>query len=401
MLSEEAKEKLAEILVNRIEDVNASILETIGSAIKQIGDLTPSQAYQLAQILKYGGSYEKIAKELARVSGKNVKDIYKIFDKVASDNKDFAKRFYKYRGIDFIPYSRDYALKNQVKSIADLTASTYLNISNTTGIGFLFEGLDGQISFKNIQQSYYDVIDRAIISISQGKETYYQEMRRIMKQLGNSGLVLYQSGRTRRLDSAIRMNILDGIRDVSMQTNKRFGTEYGADGVEITVHQAPAKDHEDIQGRQFSNEEFEKLENKEIAYDVKGRKYDGADKRPVGELNCYHSTLNIIVGVSKPQYTDEQLKKILDDNEKGFVFEGKHYTNYEGTQLQRRIELEIRKTKDVQILARSSGDKELIKESQDKITRLTNKYKQLVKVSGLRSQLSTRASVSGYRRIKV
>lgn len=53
MLSEEAKEKLAEILVNRIEDVNASILETIGNAIKQIGELTPSQAYQLAQILKY------------------------------------------------------------------------------------------------------------------------------------------------------------------------------------------------------------------------------------------------------------------------------------------------------------------------------------------------------------
>lgn len=111
--------------------------------------------------------------------------------------------------------------------------------------------------------------------------------------------------------------------------------------------------------------------------------------------------MNIIIGVNKPQYTDEQLQKILDDNEKGFVFEGKHYTNYQGTQLQRRIELEIRKTKDVQILARSSGDKELIKESQDKITRLTHKYKELVKVSGLRSQLSTRAKVSGYKRIKV
>lgn len=130
-----------------------------------------------------------------------------------------------------------------MKSIADLTANTYLNIARTTGIGFLFEDLSGNISFKNIQQSYYDVIDRAIISISQGKETYQTEMRRIMKQMGNSGLVLYQSGITRRLDSAIRMNILDGIRDVSMETNKRFGAEYGADGVEITVHQNPAPDH--------------------------------------------------------------------------------------------------------------------------------------------------------------
>lgn len=53
MLSEEAKEKLGQILVDRIEDINASILEKIGNAIKQIADLTPSQAYQLGQILKF------------------------------------------------------------------------------------------------------------------------------------------------------------------------------------------------------------------------------------------------------------------------------------------------------------------------------------------------------------
>ena len=400
MLSEEAKEKLAEILVDRIEVINASILEMIGNAIKEIGDLTPSQAYQLGQILKYGGSYEEIAKALSKVSGKNVGDIYKIFEKVASDNKEFAKQFYKYRNIDFIPYARDFALRNQVRSIARLTAQTYLNISNTIGIGFLFEDLNGQIYFKNIQQSYYDVIDRAIISVSQGKSTYQTEMRRIMKQLGNSGLVLYDSGKTRRLDSAIRMNVLDGIRQVSIETSRRFGEEYGADGVEITVHQNPAPDHEDIQGRQFSSEEYEKLENKQIAYDTKGRKYNGAEKRPIGELNCYHNVLNIIVGVSKPQYTDEQLNKIREDNEKGFEFEGKHYTNYEGTQLQRRLELQIRKEKDKQILARASGDKEFAKERQVKINELTAKYKHLLKISGLKSQL-TRASVSGYRRIKV
>lgn len=71
-----------------------------------------------------------------------------------------------------------------------------------------------------------------------------------------------------------------------------------------------------------------------------------------------------------------------------------------GTQLQRRIELEIRKTKDVQILARSSDDKELIKESQEKISQLTKKYKDLLNASGLKSQLK-RASVPSYRRMKV
>ena len=400
MLSEEVEEKLARILVNRIEEINTSILEQIGDAIKRISNLTPSQAYQLAQILKYGGSYEKIAKELARVSGKNVEDIYKIFEYVASENKDFAKRFYKYRGIDFVPYKKDTALRNLVESIGNVAIRDYMNISRTTGIGFVFEDKDGQMYFKNIRQTYDEIIDRAVISISQGKQTYYQEMRRIMTDLGNSGLVMYESGRTRRLDSAVRMNMLDGIRQVSIETGRRFGAEYGADGVEISVHINPAPDHEDIQGRQFKNEEYDKLRNKQEAVDTKGRKHNGADMREIGTLNCYHTEFPIIIGISKPQYTDEELKKIKEDNEKGFEFEGKHYTNYDGTQLQRRLELEIRKAKDKQILGKASGDTELIQESQDRISKLTSKYKELVNTSGLKSQLQ-RARVSGYRRMKV
>ena len=247
MLSQEVEERLAEHLTARIEETNSYILKRIGEAIKQISTLTPSQAYQISQILKFGGTYNEIAKELARVSGKNVQDIYKIFEEVAKNNKQFAKQFYQYRGIDYVPYSKDVALQNMVRSIGDITAQTYINISRTRGIGFLFEGLDGQLRFKNIQESYYEIIDRGILSISQGKETFQTEMRRIMKQLGNNGVVLYESGRTRRLDSAIRMNILDGIRQVSNETAQRFAQEYDADGVEISTHINPAPDHSDVQ----------------------------------------------------------------------------------------------------------------------------------------------------------
>ena len=53
MLSQEVEERLAEHLVNRIEETNTYILKRIGEAIKQISTLTPSQAYQIQQILKY------------------------------------------------------------------------------------------------------------------------------------------------------------------------------------------------------------------------------------------------------------------------------------------------------------------------------------------------------------
>lgn len=70
-----------------------------------------------------------------------------------------------------------------------------------------------------------------------------------------------------------------------------------------------------------------------------------------------------------------------------------------GTQLQRRIELEIRKAKDTQILARASGDTELTEQSQNKIRLLTSKYNDLCKISGLLSK-KQRMQVSGYHRVK-
>ena len=393
MLSQEIEKKLAERLAKRINDINRFILIEIGTNIKRLSMLNTREINQLAQMLKYGGSYEKIAKKLAEVSNKNIQEIYEMFEEIAKNNKDFAKQFYQYRNIDFIPYSKDIALQEQVKSLTRITAGEFLNFSNTRVVGYVFEDLDGNRTFKNIQESYQEVIDRAILSISQGKDSFYNNMRQTLQELGNSGLVEYKSGKTRRLDSAVRMNVLDGIRRLNRETSLRFGQEYDADGVEISVHQNPAPDHADIQGRQFSLEEFEKLENGDVAVDCKGNKYDGADKRHIGEYNCYHKTFNIVLGVSKPQYTDEQLKNINEENEKGFEFEGKHYTNYEGTQLQRRIETAIRKQKDTKLLAQKSGDDVLELECDEKIEGLRSKYNELCKISGLRPQLQRMGSI--------
>lgn len=160
-------------------------------------------------------------------------------------------------------------------------------------------------------------------------------------------------------------------------------------------------------GRQFSNEEYQKLQNGEVAKDYKGvNRQLGHSKngsyRSISEYNCYHKIFAIVLGVSKPEYTDKELKKIQNDNEKGFEFEGKHYSNYEGTQLQRRIETEIRKQKEKQILAKASGDdfKEDVLNTQKKIKQLTHKYNELCKISGLKPK-KQRLTVSNYRRTKV
>ena len=329
-----------------------------------------------------------------------MQDIYKIFEEVAKTDKEFAKQFYRYRKINFIPYKNDIALKRQVEALAEMTAMEYINFSNTTTVGYVFRDVYGNKYFKNIQQTYQECIDRAILNISQGKQDFYSAMRKTLKDLGGSGLVVYDSGHTRRLDSAVRMNLLGGLRDLNNTITLRFGEEYQADGVEISVHENPAPDHADIQGRQFSLEEYDKLEDGEVAKDAKGIEYDGADKREIGQYNCYHKIFSIVLGVSEPEYSDEELKEIQQRNNDGFHLDGKHYTMYQGTQLQRKLETAVRKQKDTQILARASGDTELVEQSQNKIRLLTSKYNDLCNASGLLPK-KIRMQVAGYRKVKV
>ena len=384
MLSEEAMERLSEVLVNRIEELNAVILEEIGIAIKKIGTLTPSKAQQLVQILKYGGSYDKIMKKLAEITNLNVKQIYEIFDEVARKNQLFAKQFYEYRQLDFIPYDQNSALKQQVKAIADVTANNFLNMTKTTA--FLTLDDNGNKIFTKLSEIYQTTVDKAVLNVVQGKEAYTTAMRKTMRELAQNGIrtVDYASGYSRRLDSSVRQNLLEGMRTLTNQMQENFGKEFDADGVEISVHEHPAEDHEDLQGKQYSNEEFEELNN--------------SLERPISTLNCYHYIFSIVLGVSKPQYSEEQLKKLREDNEKGFTFEGKHFTLYEGTQLQRTIETNIRILKDRQIGARAMGDIDEVAKCQKKIRLLTSKYNDLAQVSGLRTKRD-RLVVSGYRRI--
>ena len=397
MLSENARERLAESLVDRIEELNEVILTEIGESIKQIGTLKPSKAYQLMQELQYGASYNKIVNKIKEITGLNKKQIYEIFEAVAKDNQLFAKKFYDYRDVDFIPYEQNIALQNQVRAFAKLTTENYINFMNTSAF-MTFE--NGEKVFTPLSKIYQKVIDKAVLSISLGQEAYQTTMRKTMREIASNGIrwVDYATGYHRRLDSAVRMNILDGIRQLSNEMQKQFGEEFDSDGVEITVHQYPAPDHEDVQGRQFANEEFENFQNELPAKDYQGKMH-AHKHRPISAMNCYHNVFSIVLGVSAPQYSNEQLEKINKENQKGFELDGKKYSLYEGTQLQRKIETKIRQSKDRHIGAVAMGDVEEAGILQEKIRQLTNKYNILCVASGLKPK-KTRMTVSGYKRIR-
>lgn len=403
MIDEKLQEKLLSVFDKRFQDYNTKVLEELGNVIKQFKGLTPSQAYKFSQQLKYNTTIKELLDELSKISGLSVKDLKAILEKVAKENIGFADVYYKARGLEAPIYSKNKALQRLVSSVYSISGAEFKNIAKSTGFRLLDN--NGKPLLLDIDKTYKYVIDKCVIAVSQGKETYQQSMRSTLKQLSSSGVrkIEYESGYSRRLDTSIRQNILDSMRQVSNESQQLFGKEFDSDGVEISVHLNPSPDHELVQGRQFSNEEFENFQNDRKAIDYTGMvfepEFEGHDRRSISEYNCYHYIFSIVLGVSKPQYSNKQLQEIINNANKKTTFDGKEYTQYELTQLQRKIESAIREAKDTQILARASEDNELVLQSQTRITQLTTKYKQLCSVSSLPNKLSTRASVSGYRRI--
>lgn len=407
MIDDKLIDIVIERLISRIEDTNTYILQEIGNSIKQIRDVTPSKRQQLIQILKYGENYQDILNKLSKMTNLNLKDIEDIFKEVSKKDLNFAKNFYRYRNIPFVEYEQNEALKRQTEALANIVKNEMYNFTRSNVLGYTIRDLQGRPQFVGLRETYNRVLDEALVNVGTGKETFDSAMTRIMKDIGGSGLktIEYESGRSIRLDSVVRMHLKGRLRELHNENQKLFGAEFEYDGYEISVHSNPAEDHQLVQGRQFSIAEYDRLNSGLEAVDYKGNTYtldhDGKNGyRPISELNCYHYIFSIVLGVSEPEYSDKQLKEIIDKNEEGFEFEGKHYSNYEGTQLQRSIERAIREQKDIQIFAKASGNNELVGEAQQKITQLTNKYRELSRVSGLPTK-AQRLRVSGYRRTKV
>ena len=376
-----------EKFIKRFEEFNTKVLEEFGKTIKKFEKLTPSQAHKLAQQMKNGRDIDKILDNLERISELSRKDIEDLLEIAAKENIDFANTYYEAKKMDKISYETSKQFQDIVKAVEKTTKGEFTNLSKTTALKLLKD--NGKPLYLDIKKAYNEVIDRCVIAVSTGQYDYQKAMYDTIKQLSSSGVKkIYYDNKgkkayARRLDSSVRMNILDGVRQVNIGIQEQVGKEFGADGVEVSHHVNCAPDHIYIDGQQFSKKKFEKINNNLT--------------RPVASMNCRHFVFSIVLGVSSPLYTKKQLEEDRKNNEKGFEYEGKHYTLYEGEQLQRKIELAVRQQKDLQIIAKSSGDKDTISKAQSNITQLTQKYKELSKISGLPTKMD-RMRVVGYKR---
>ena len=110
----------------------------------------------------------------------------------------------------------------------------------------------------------------------------------------------------------------------------------------------------------MSDKEFERLQNRL--------------DRPFGIWNCRHHWFPILLGISQPTYSPEELEAFKQNSREEITIDGRTKTRYEWTQEQRRIETAIRQQKDIAVAAKASGDMMTRRECQHVIGELNKRY---------------------------
>lgn len=370
-------------MLDRLDEINTLFITKIAAQVKKIGTLNASSVNRLVAMADMGADVSEITTRMADAVGLNVRDLTQVYDQVLKDTYT-DPRFAVYLQQNPVPEATQRRLTQYAQSVSVQTAQSLINLSNTTAIS----------------EPYRKAIDTAVLAVSSGLSDYKSATRDVIEQLGYNGMqVYYVSGYHRRLDTAIRQNIIDGANQIAQNASIMLGEDLGFDAIELSAHARSAPDHEPVQGRVFLKSEFQKMQAGEAFVDVDGHSYTGF-KRPIGEWNCMHIAMGFSTQHSVRRYTDEQLRAWRDANQFGCEINGKHYTTYKAVQLMRKIETEVRRQKDVAVAARAAGDTELQKSCQEKINSLSAYYTQIAQAAKITPRRD-RMTVQGFRAYKI
>lgn len=369
-------EEQANLLMNNVSGWEQNVLTRIGKRIKKYGKLSLADVKSINNIATVKQDMEAITKELAKVTGYNISQIEQMYGELLEEQHLANQPLYDYRGKTFVPFAENRELQAIVRAYAKTTGETMINLAKTKALCIM--GANGKPI--GMQKYYTDILDKAVMQVTTGSTDFHTAMRDSIIELGGSGVrVDYGGGVTRRLDTVVRQNLLWGAKQASTEYNTMIGEELGCDGIEVDFHSNPRPSHEFMQGKQYVLGK---------ARTINGVYFESADEalERLQDYGCLHYKTPIICGISEPRYSAEELKRLNEQNAKRYTIDGKEYSGYEVTQMQRRLESAVREQKTIRDTAKASGDNILARRCNERIKVYQNKYNEIFETTGIAKQ---------------
>lgn len=375
MLTPEQIEALGDRARQITDPIVEYLIADIARRISEAGQLTSTAQYQVWRAQQLGFSQNQIKQKIQKLLNVSLDEVERLMTQAAEVGYSFDLQSLPHA--DAVPFAANVTIQKIINAAVEMAQDDLTNMVQTIG----FVNQDGVA--RTLTEAYQRACDFAFQQVSTGAADYNTAIRQATKELAKQGITTidYASGRHRSIEAAVRGNVMGAMGIMQEQISQQNHDDLGCDGWEISAHMGSAPDHEPIQGKQYSDEEYKRLNNSLV--------------RRIGTLHCGHSAHGIILGVHKPQYTPEQLEKMRQENEKGVEYEGKHYTLYKAKQRQRKLERAIRDRKHRILIDEAAGDQERLAIDQTKLTRLNDEYARFTRAAKLRSQRE-RAQITGF-----
>lgn len=377
-------EELAE-LFRSLED---TLLDEICSRLKLADQLNEVTVQDIRALRSHGIELKDIEKAIRKTAGISEKKLKELLDDVVERNQKYYTDL-----IDLTHITKPETLVSieDTWAIYEQTKQTMRNI--TRSMGFL---VDAGRTMLSPAKAYQWALDNATMQIQSGAISYNQAIKSAVRQLAQSGLkvVDYESGHRDQIDVAARRAVMTAVNQLNRKYSEQSMDFLQTDLVQVEAH-AGARDidgpkgwenHKKWQGKLYRWAEF----TKKYPDASKGEYPDFESTCGIGDVtgilgaNCRHSWSAFVEGVMERTYTDKQLEHI--DDGLGCTFEGKTYTAYEATQMQRRVERTIRNLKREKAAYKAAGLTEKERAVNIRLRRLNAKYKAFSEAAGLPEQ---------------
>lgn len=377
MLTPEQLQNLPQELTDLYDQLSEFILRDIARRIAKGAKITDTAEYQLYRARSLGLSTDEIAAKIAEINGSSAAEINRLIREAAAQSDEFDRKMLGADKGAAIPLEENAQLQKLISAQIAETAGKCENLTNT--MGFADHDFLGRVYYLSMTDMYRQEMDSAHMKVATGATDYMTAIRQACNKLAASGVrtIDYESGRSDRIEVAARRTLLTSVAHVTHRISEQNGEELGADGWEMSAHSGSRPSHAVYQGRQYTQEQYERI-----------------IKPLISEPNCRHDVFPIILGVSEPVYTEEELQNI---DQPPFTYEGRTYTAYEASQQMRKMERAMRKQKDRCIVADAAGDEDSFTAASIKLRRQKDIYEDFCKAADSYTQYE-RTYVAGYDR---
>ena len=373
----ERLENRADYIANNISLWELSTVASIAKKLGNIGKLTDEEIKQFDVEKEAEKEWKRAVSAFSGIVVLNIKSLKRIYTDEMNDWHEANKPLYDYRGVRFVDVNDNPDFQAIINSFSKENAK---NITQTSAL-YVIDKNDNVIRLKDM---IYKAFSEAVEVVSTGKGDFYSVMRDTVQKLGGSGVrVDYGGGVTRRLDTVTRQNMLWGVKQAHKEYNDLVGQQLNTDGIEIDYHANARPSHRFMQGKQYAKGE---------AKTVNGVYYPSAEKSGVYErlyddYNCYHYETDIILGVSEPRYTEEELKRFIEKDQRLYKIGDIEKDGYGWGQSMRHLETEIRRAKDEINALEAFGNSEAeIKLLKERIKAYKTKYTEISQITGIAEQ---------------